>query len=65
MMAAVLVTVLRVSSASTAQHSPAHAAGAPSGQCTSPSGMCSRKPTLPPIRARSLRSLRQNAPALR
>jgi hypothetical protein len=65
MMAAVLVTVLRVSSASTAQHSPAHAVGAPSGQCTSPSGMCSRKPTLPPIRARSLRSLRQNAPAAR
>ena len=27
MMAAVLATVLRVSSASTAQHSPAHAAG--------------------------------------
>ena len=65
MMAAVLATVLRVSSASTAQHSPAHPARVPSGQCTSPSGMCSRKPTLPPTRARSLRSLRQNAPAAR
>ena len=65
MMAAILATVLRVSSASTAQHSPAHPACIPSGQCTSPSGMCTRKPTLPPTRARSLRSLRQNAPAAR
>ena len=65
MMVVVLATVLRVSSASTAQHSPDQAASPPSGQCTSPSGMCSRKPTLPPILARSLRSLRQNAPAAR
>ena len=61
MMAAVLVTVFGVSSASIAQHSPAKPAGAPSGQCTSASGMCSRKPTRPPALARRRRSPRQNA----
>ena len=63
MMAAVLATVFRVSSASIAQHSPAKLTGAPSGQCTSPSGTCSRNPTRPPAAARSRRSARQNAPA--
>ena len=63
MMAAVRATVLRVSSASIAQHSPANAAGDPSGQCTSASGMCSRKPVRPPVLARKRRSPRQNAPA--
>ena len=64
MMAAVRDTVLRVSSASMAQHSPAQAgAGRPSGQCTSPSGRCSRSGTRLPIRARSRRSLRQYPPA--
>jgi hypothetical protein len=59
MMVSVRRTVFAVSSASIAQHSPAQASGAPSGQCTSPSGMCSRRPARPPIRARSRRSLRQ------
>ena len=73
MMAAVRDTVLRVSSASMAQHSPAQltvlsrsvssGSGAPSGQCTSPSGRCSRSGTRLPIRARSRRSLRQYPPA--
>jgi len=61
MIAAVLASVFLVSSASTAQHSPAQATGAPSGQWISASGRCSRNPTRPPIRARSRRSLRQNA----
>jgi len=64
MMAAVRATVLRVSSASIAQHSPAKATGDPSGQCTSASGMCSRKPARPPVLARRRRSPRQNAPAV-
>ena len=65
MMAAVLATVLRVSSASMAQHSPAQPGppALPSGQCTSPSGRCSRSGTRLPIRARSRRSLRQYPPA--
>ncbi len=68
MMAVVRLTVLRVSSASMAQHSPAQATAAPSllalsGQCTSPSGRCPRSPARLPDRARSRRSLRQNAPA--
>ena len=63
MMAAVRDTVLRVSSASMAQHSPAQSAPVPSGQCTSPSGRCSRSGTRLPIRARSRRSLRQYPPA--
>ena len=63
MMAVVRLTVFLVSSASIAQHSPAHATGASSGQCTSPSGTWSRNPTRPPSRARSRRSLRQYAPA--
>ena len=63
MMVAVRATVLRVSSASIAQHSPAKSADDPSGQCTSASGMCSRKPARPPVLARRRRSPRQNAPA--
>ena len=78
MIAVVRRTVLRVSSASMAQHSPAHGGAAPgtpvtggsaaggpsgSGQCTSPSGRCSRSGTRLPIRARRRRSLRQYAPA--
>ena len=69
MMATVRRTVLGVSSASMAQHSPAQpgpaagprapAAAASSGQCTSPSGRCSRSGSRPPARARSRRSLRQ------
>src|SRR6266851_2010390 len=61
MIATVLADVLGVSSASIAQHSPAHAIAVPSGQCTSPSGTCSRRPIRPPILALSLRSLRQYA----
>ena len=38
MIAIVRTTVFGVSSASIAQHSPAQATGARSGQCTSPSG---------------------------
>ncbi len=78
MIAVVRRTVLRVSSASMAQHSPAQAGAAPGesltgasppgrasgpGQCTSPSGRCSRSGTRLPIRARRRRSLRQYAPA--
>ena len=59
----VRLTVLRVTSASMAQHSPAHGTAALSGQCTSPSGRCSRSPARPAARTRSRRSLRQNAPA--
>ena len=59
MMASVRLMVFGVSSASMAQHSPAHGTAVPSGQCTSPSGMCWRNPTRPPILARSRRSLRQ------
>src|SRR5260221_1261513 len=61
MIATVLADVLGVSSASIAQHSPAHAIPVPSGQCTSPSGTCSRRPIRPPILALSLRSLCQYA----
>src|SRR5580693_5610146 len=53
MMAVVRPTVFGVSSASMAQHSPAQATGASSGQCTSPSGMCSRSPIRPPSRDRA------------
>src|SRR5215469_18045114 len=63
MITVVLVKVFGVSSASMAQHSPAHGMVFPSGQCTSPSGMCSRSPIRRPNRALIRRSLRQNAPA--
>src|SRR5258707_3802914 len=61
MIATVLADVFGVSSASIAQHSPAHAIAVQSGQCSSPSGTCSLRPIRPPILALSRRSLRQCA----
>ncbi len=65
----VRATVFGVSSASTAQHSPAQPTGdpsglrAPSGQCTSASGRCWRTPT--PCLDLIRRSHRQKADAAR
>jgi len=65
MIATVRATVFGDSSASTAQHSPAHPTGSPdgdpSGQCTSASGRCCRTPA--PCRDLIRRSHRQNAAA--